>query len=123
MFRFLASFAILGFVGVLAWAIGSKLSADALALGVGVVFGVLAGIPVALLLLASQRASQARRDAPQAPQAPRAHALPQHYHEGDQGAYTGPFIVVQGRPSPRRLTVEDRLALEDRTWDDPREEW
>ena len=58
MKRFLA-LCILVFVGVATWIIGSKLSADAIGMGVGVMFGVMAGIPTALLLLASQR----RRDA------------------------------------------------------------
>ena len=43
MKRFLA-LCILVFVGVATWIIGSKLSADAIGLGVGVLFGVLAGI-------------------------------------------------------------------------------
>ena len=40
---------ILVIVGVLAWQIGSKLSADAIGMGVGVLFGVMAGIPTATL--------------------------------------------------------------------------
>lgn len=50
--------ALLVFVGVAAWQIGSKLSADAIGMGVGVLFGVMAGIPASLLVLASGR----RRD-------------------------------------------------------------
>ncbi|MCB9161622.1 MAG: hypothetical protein H6644_17570 [Caldilineaceae bacterium] len=46
---------ILVIVGVLAWQIGSKLSADAIGMGVGVLFGVMAGIPTALLLMAHNR--------------------------------------------------------------------
>jgi hypothetical protein len=41
--------------GVLAWALGSRLSSDALGMWVGVVFGMLAGIPTALLVMAGQR--------------------------------------------------------------------
>ena len=58
MKRFLA-LCLLVFIGVSAWQIGSKLSADAIGMSVGVLFGVMAGIPTALLLLAGQR----RRDA------------------------------------------------------------
>lgn len=39
----------------LAWFMMSRLSSDALGMAVGVVFGVLAGIPSALLVLASSR--------------------------------------------------------------------
>ena len=46
------------FVGVLAWQIGSRLSTDAVGMAVGLIFGVLAGIPAALLVAASGR----RRD-------------------------------------------------------------
>ena len=46
---------ILVIVGVLAWQIGAKLSADAIGMGVGVLFGVMAGIPTALLLMAHNR--------------------------------------------------------------------
>ena len=60
---------LLVIVGVTAWQIGGKLSADAIGMGVGVLFGVMAGIPTALLLLASNR----RNNAAQAgsPPAPR----------------------------------------------------
>jgi hypothetical protein len=39
----------------LAWLLGSRLSADALGMAVGLVFGVLACIPTALLVLATER--------------------------------------------------------------------
>ena len=58
MKRFIA-LCILVFVGVATWQIGTNLRADAIGMGVGVTFGIMAGIPTALLLLASQR----RRDA------------------------------------------------------------
>ena len=41
--------------GLLAWLLGSRLSSDALGMAVGLLFGVLAGIPTALLVLASGR--------------------------------------------------------------------
>lgn len=43
------------------WRLAMSLSSDALGMGVGVVFGILAGVPMGLLVLASQRA-QARRE-------------------------------------------------------------
>jgi hypothetical protein len=54
MKRFLA-LAILICVGAAAWHVGEKLSSDALSMGLGILFGVLAGIPTALLLLAAGR--------------------------------------------------------------------
>jgi hypothetical protein len=48
---------VLGLVifGALTWRLGTSLSSDALGMAVGVVFGVLAGIPTALLVMASER--------------------------------------------------------------------
>jgi hypothetical protein len=48
---------VLGLVifGALCWRLGTSLSSDALGMAVGVIFGVLAGIPSALLVMASQR--------------------------------------------------------------------
>jgi hypothetical protein len=51
----LAVVTVLIFGGILAWLFGSRLSADALGMAVGLLFGVLAGIPTALLVLASNR--------------------------------------------------------------------
>lgn len=42
-------------VGFLAWFMASRLSSDALGMAVGIVFGMLAGVPTLLLVLASQR--------------------------------------------------------------------
>ena len=62
---------ILVIVGATAWQVGSKLSADAIGMGVGVIFGVMAGIPTALLLLASNRRNDAARTNYDAPPPPR----------------------------------------------------
>ena len=70
MTRFIAT-GILVIVGVATWQIGAKLSADAIGMGVGVLFGVLAGIPTALLLLANQRRNDAARANYDAPPPPR----------------------------------------------------
>jgi hypothetical protein len=48
--------------GVLAWVLGSRLSADALGMAVGLLFGVLAGVPTALLVMASGRRQQGEED-------------------------------------------------------------
>jgi hypothetical protein len=44
--------------GVLAWKIGDTLSSDAISMGLGIFFGMLAGLPAALLVMAASR----RRD-------------------------------------------------------------
>lgn len=49
----LLGLAALVFVGFLTWQIGSRLSTDAVGMGVGLIFGVLSGIPAALLVLAT----------------------------------------------------------------------
>lgn len=43
------------FVGVAGWRIGNRLSPDALGMAIGVLFGVLAGVPMALLAMAAGR--------------------------------------------------------------------
>lgn len=50
------------FVATLAWRIGGRLSPDALGMGIGVVFGVLASVPAALLVLAATRRSDDGED-------------------------------------------------------------
>ena len=50
--------ALLVFVAAAGWRIGSVLSPDALSMATGVLFGVMAGVPTALLVMASNR----RRD-------------------------------------------------------------
>lgn len=47
--------ALLVFVGTAGWRIGETLSSDALSMAVGVLFGVMAGVPAALLVMAGSR--------------------------------------------------------------------
>ncbi len=46
---------LLIFITVIAWRIGERMSPDAISMGLGVLLGVLAGVPTALLLLVSNR--------------------------------------------------------------------
>jgi hypothetical protein len=91
--------------GMLAWFLASNLSSDALGMGVGVIFGVLSGIPTALLVMASGRRRSYDDDgaldadrreqplvivlaAPRAqaqPQTPRVQETHYHYHAGQSG--------------------------------------
>ena len=54
--------ALLVILGVMTWRLGSSLSSDALGMAVGVVFGVLAGIPAALLVLATNSRRREQED-------------------------------------------------------------
>jgi hypothetical protein len=58
--------AILVFVAAAGWRIGAALSPDALSMAVGILFGVLAGVPTALLIIAATR----RRAAEERPRPP-----------------------------------------------------
>lgn len=58
----LAVLTLLFIGGLLAWLFASRLSADALGMAVGLIFGVLAGVPTALLVLAANRRRTADYD-------------------------------------------------------------
>jgi hypothetical protein len=75
------------FVGAFGWQIGAKLSADALSMGIGIFFGVLASVPAALLVLAASR-----RGDRSAEQERRPHG--QGYGNGNGHGYQSPVIVV-----------------------------
>jgi hypothetical protein len=85
MKRFLGLLAIV-FVGVAGWRVTEMISRDAVSMAIGFVFGVLAGIPVALFVLAAQRRReeyyeqrQPQRYAQQPPVIVVAGGQPQHY--------------------------------------------
>lgn len=74
--------------GLLAWFVGSKLSADAVGMGVGLVFGILAGVPTALLVMAAGRRGSRRSE---------------DEEEGDertQGAYGAGYGAQRGYGAP-----------------------
>ncbi len=86
--------AALVFVGVAAWRIGGQLSSDALGMAVGLLFGIMAGVPTALLVMASNRrreqeqeeAVERRRQSNQPPQHP--------YYGGYGPGYAQPPVIV-----------------------------
>lgn len=55
MFKQLSFAAVLGFAAVATWQILERMSMDALAMAMGIVLGIGAGFPVALLMLAAER--------------------------------------------------------------------
>jgi hypothetical protein len=92
---------VLLFVGVAAWRIGERLSADAIGMALGVLFGVLAGLPVALLVLASNRRRERRDEEENYNQRQggqgRYPALPQGYGY-PMPVQQPPVIVLAGHP-------------------------
>ena len=136
MFAKLAGTAVIGWFCVVSWVILSRVSADALAMGLGVLLGIGAGVPVALLVLVAQRRSgPAQGQTPPAQQPPVIVLAPPR-HGGEIPAYD-PYGGRQGyaptlpagqrwidgprqeqRP-PARLTTWQDAELEE--WD--QEEW
>jgi hypothetical protein len=98
MRRFLL-LALLVVMGVMTWRLGSALSSDALGMAVGVVFGVLAGIPTALLVLATNSRHRAQEE----------EELYERYERRQQRQdrqlpaypYQPPVIVVAGAQAPQ----------------------
>ena len=73
------------FVGFIGFRIGGELSPDAMGMAIGMLFGVMAGIPTALLVLASERREPSERrpfERPQsAPERPQAQITVNNYVE------------------------------------------
>lgn len=92
---------ILVFVGSAGWRIGNTLSSDAISMAVGIFFGVLAGIPAALLVLASERR---RPDRPQSSRGMADHAMSyqQTSYPPSGGQHQPPVIILNGGGQPTR---------------------
>ncbi len=92
--------------GVLTWLFASRLSADALGMAVGLLFGVLAGIPTALLVLASNRRRRREDDEEEEEPAPQGYGQPGYGQRalGQPFPYQPPVIVLaapQAAPAPQ----------------------
>lgn len=87
-------FAILIMLGVFTWRLAASLSSDALGMAVGMVFGILAGIPTALLVLATSSRQRRHEEEEHADRADR-------YNQRQLPAYPyqPPVIVVTGGQS------------------------
>ncbi len=88
---FVVSTAVL-FLCAAGWKVGSTLSPDALGLAAGVLLGVLAAVPVSLLVLASQRAADRR-------------AAEERRYELDRAALLGRPARNDGYGQPPPITV------------------
>lgn len=82
--------ALLIFVGFAGWQAGGALSSDAMGMAVGIVFGVLASLPAALLILVANR-----RSTQQEPHSPRISGP----HQPQAGHGQMP-IVIMAPPAP-----------------------
>ncbi len=92
--------------GVLAWRIGDTLSSDAISMGLGIFFGMLAGLPAALLVMAASR----RGDyVGQSSTSGRREADSMYGRSNSYGGYNGqpPVIVVT---APNMLPQNDPRA-------------
>jgi hypothetical protein len=98
MMRQYVGLAALIFVGIAAWRIAGQLSADALGMAVGVLFGVLAGVPMALMVMASGRRRAAEEE--EAPTRRRQHAQQQPQVGPQHPAYYGGFGPGGYPPQP-----------------------
>lgn len=96
--------------GVLAWRIGDSLSSDAISMGLGIFFGMLAGLPAALLVMAASRRRDYVEQGPSAGRRSGESMYGGHNSYGGYGGYNGqpPVIVVtapnmlpQGQGDPR----------------------
>lgn len=75
--------AVLLFCAAAGWSVGQRLSSDALSMAIGVVFGILAGIPAALLVMAATRRGERQPEPVR-----RVDGAPSN------GSYQAPVIVV-----------------------------
>ncbi|MGB5051158.1 MAG: hypothetical protein WBO46_19585, partial [Caldilineaceae bacterium] len=97
MKRFLILAALI-FIGALGWRVGSAMSSDAIGIAVGVVFGVLASIPAALLMLVAGRRNERRQEWDGHGDGPRGQRGQQP--QRGQGQYDGyPPVVIMTPPS------------------------
>jgi hypothetical protein len=89
--------AALVFVGVAAWRIAGQLSADALGMAVGVLFGIMAGVPTALMVMASSRRRAVEEEETPTRRRQQPQNMPQHpgYYNGYAPGGYGPGYAPQ----------------------------
>ncbi|CAN5391675.1 hypothetical protein BH10CHL1_BH10CHL1_46410 [soil metagenome] len=91
------------FVAVAGWRIADRLSSDALGMAIGVLFGIVAGIPAALLLLASSKRRAETEDTPRAnPQG----RFPQNAYGYPAFPQQPPVIVLAGNGAPGQMPMQ-----------------
>lgn len=98
--RFIAGLIVLIFVGVSGWFVGSQLSPDAIGMAVGILFGIMASIPVMIMVLASRNQADQfyGQHQPEPPAPPQVTINQTHYH--------------YHAPPAERVTVDQFLAAQ-----------
>ena len=81
-----------------AWYLGSRLSSDALGFALGAVFGILAGVPTALLVLAANRRGSRQDEDDEDEGGPHGGWGPNRQPSG--GYFSPPVVVVTGAAQP-----------------------
>ncbi len=103
MKKFIA-IALLIFVASAGWRLGELLSTDALGMALGVIFGMMAGIPAALIALTASRMGQsARSERESQPQPMNSFAQPLHNYP--------PVIVLAGHPQAQQLPAQPQYGF------------
>lgn len=116
--------AVLVVLGVFAWRLGESLSSDALGMAVGMVFGILAGIPAALLVLATSSRRRQEEDEERYERYDRYSQRPDR--QLPAYPYQPPVIVVAGgqsqQPAPPMGGAPYYVPSQSAQWDPPRNE-
>lgn len=106
--------------GFLAWRIGETLSSDAISMGLGIFFGMLAGVPASLLVLAASRRREYLDDDP---------PVRRMGEAGNPYANQPPVIVLAGMGGmPQQGLLANQMnaqmgmpaLLDDSAWTQPR---
>ena len=116
--------AVLVVLGVFAWRLGESLSSDALGMAVGMVFGILAGIPAALLVLATSSRRRQEEDEERYERYDRYSQRPDR--QLPAYPYQPPVIVVAGgqsqQPGPPMGGAPYYVPPQPAQWEPPRNE-
>ena len=108
----LSVLAVLVGLGILAWQVLDKLSSDAIGMALGVIFGILAGLPAALLGAAHRRESFSRwDDYQQGYQAGQRDMLTTAQYQVSDGTVIDARPIVQRR-EVRTLSTVDYIEAE-----------
>lgn len=95
--------ALLVFVIVAGWRIGNSLDSDALGMAIGMFFGILAGIPTAILMLLSSRRQERKQNQQSSHGQPMQNGQPMQHGQPMQNPTPYPqqplIIVTGGQPS------------------------
>jgi hypothetical protein len=108
---------LLTFIAVIAWRIGERMSSDAISMGLGVLLGVLAGVPTALLLLISNRGRHRDDEMGVREQGQQYGHYPQMGAQPPVIVITGAGAAPQALPQPAGRALPAQAAAD---WNQPR---